>query len=331
VFRKGKRKKADVQEFERNLEDNLFSLHLEIKDKTYRHSDYTSFYITDPKSRHIHKACVKDRIVHHAIYRILYPLFDPAFINDSYSCRNKKGTHKAVKRLEKFTRIVSKNYTKPCWALKCDVKKYFSSVDHRILFGLIKRRVTDKKVLWLISEILSSFDSRERERERERDDPVLKIQPARRGLPIGNLTSQLFANVYLGELDQFIKHRLRIKYYLRYCDDFIILGNDYSSLENLIGQIQFFLECQLSLKLHPRKIIIRKLSSGIDFLGYIILPHYIVPRRRTVKRIFRNFEKKVTIEPQKANASLQSNLGYLSHANAYRISRILEEIYRVSK
>lgn len=167
-FRKEKRKKADVQEFERNLEDNLFSLHLELKNKTYQHSDYTSFYITDPKSRHIHKACVKDRIVHHAIYRVLYPMFDPIFVDDSYSCRNKKGTHKAVKRLEKFSRIVSHNYNKSCWALKCDIKKYFASVNHQILFGLIKNKIQDKDVLWLIFEIISSFTTREREREEYR-------------------------------------------------------------------------------------------------------------------------------------------------------------------
>ena len=163
-------------------------------------------------------------------------------------------------------------------------------------------------------------NSRERERERERETI---------GLPIGNLTSQLFANVYLDELDQFVKHRLRIKHYLRYCDDFIILDNNYSKLENLIGQIQFFLECQLSLKLHPRKIIIRKLGQGVDFLGYIILPRYMLPRRKTVRRIFRNLGKKVTTEPQKANAILQSNLGYLRHANTYQISKILKNKTRV--
>ena len=176
-FRAGKRGKIDVQEFERNLEDNLFCLHSELKSRIYQHSDYTSFYITDPKSRHIHKALVRDRIVHHAIYRILYPIFDPLFMNDSYSCRNKKGTHRGVRRLEVFTRIVSNNYIQPCWALKCDIKKFFASVDHRILFSLIKKKIHDKQVLWLILEIISSFrtrppispgaSSRERERERE--------------------------------------------------------------------------------------------------------------------------------------------------------------------
>ena len=278
------------------MEDNLFGLHYELKNRIYRHSNYTSFYITDPKQRHIHKACVKDRIVHRAVYRVLYPIFDKFFIYDSYSCRLKKGTHRAVDRLEKFTLKVSRNYTGPCWALKCDVKKFFASVDHQVMLSLIKRRIRDKEVLWLISEIISSFQSRERERETI-------------GLPIGNLSSQLFANIYLNELDQFIKHRLKIKYYLRYCDDFIILDNNRQNLENLIGQIQFFLECQLSLKLHPRKIIIRRINQGIDFLGYVILPHYRVLRTKTKRRILKRINEK----------NLPSYLGVLRHCSGYKI------------
>src|SRR3990167_9442076 len=134
-FRKDKRKKYDVQLFERNLEDNLFELHRLLKTRTYRHSSYQEFYVNDPKRRHIHKAQVSDRILHHLLYKYLYELFDKSFIYDSYSCRLNKGTHKAIKRLEKFTRIVSKNYTKPCWALKLDIKKFFASIDHDILIG----------------------------------------------------------------------------------------------------------------------------------------------------------------------------------------------------
>ena len=129
-----------------------------MKDKTYRHSDYTSFYITDPKLRHIHKAEVRDRIVHHAVYRILYPIFDKSFIFDSYSCRLNKGTHRAVKRLESFTRKVSGNYTKPCFALKCDVKKFFDSVDHQILLGIIQKKITDLDTIWLLKRIIGSFN-----------------------------------------------------------------------------------------------------------------------------------------------------------------------------
>lgn len=165
-FKQDKKNKRDVQNFGRNLEDHLFNLHAELKYKTYRHSNYTSFYITDPKVRHIHKAEVKDRIVHHAIYRVLYPIFDKGFIHDSYSCRIKKGTHKAVSRLESFARKVSQNYTVPCFALKCDVKKFFDSVDHEILFKIIKEKIIDQEVLKLLWQIISSFNLKiQRERE----------------------------------------------------------------------------------------------------------------------------------------------------------------------
>jgi len=302
-FQKDKHNRFDVQFFWRHLEDNLFSLHSELKNKTYQHSDYTSFCITDPKSRHIHKACVRDRIVHHAIYRVLYPIFNPIFVDDSYSCRNKKGTHKAVKRLEKFSRIVSKNYTKPCWTLKCDIKKYFSSVNHQVLYDLIKRNLKDKQVLWLISEIISSFHS-EIQRERER---------VKRGVPIGNLTSQLFANIYLNELDQFVKHRLKVKFYLRYCDDFVILENDLVELEKLIPEIKYFLYSKLKLELHPNKIIIRKLNQGIDFLGYVVLPHYRVLRTKTKRRMLK-----------KANeGNMQSYLGLIKHCSSYGLRQKL--------
>ena len=169
-FRSGKRKKADVQLFERNLEDNLYELHLELKNKTYRHGPYTSFYINDPKLRNIQKAEVVDRILHHAIYRILYPIFDSSFCFDSYSCRLGKGTHKAVRKLDGYIRKISKNYTTECFALKCDVKKFFASVDHEILIEMIERKIKDCDVLRLLDEILVSFplDSPAARIERER-------------------------------------------------------------------------------------------------------------------------------------------------------------------
>jgi retron-type reverse transcriptase len=166
-FKKGKRRKPDVQRFERDLEENLFTLHDELNSKIYKHSHYTSFFINDPKRRHIHKACVRDRIVHHAIYRILYPIFDKGFIYDSYSCRNGKGTHKAVERLQGFIRRGD-----PMWSpviMKCDIKKFFASIDHEILFSLIKKKIADEDVLWLVREIIDSFAEKQNERERERE------------------------------------------------------------------------------------------------------------------------------------------------------------------
>ena len=139
-FKKDKQKKNDVLAFEWELEKHILELHRDLKYHTYKHDVYTAFMITDPKQRHIHKATVRDRIVHHAIYRVLYPMFDNTFVYDTYSCRLKKGSHKAVRRLEKFSGKVSRNYTHPCFALKCDVKKFFDSVDHQILFNLLKKK-----------------------------------------------------------------------------------------------------------------------------------------------------------------------------------------------
>lgn len=161
-FRKDKSGKLDVQIFERYLEDNLFALHSDLKNKLYRHQAYTSFIIQDPKRRDIHKATVRDRIVHHAIFRVLYPIFDPSFIFDSYSCRLNKGTHKAVDRLEQFVKNVSRNYTRPCFALKCDIAKFFSSIDHNFLKNLIARRITDTQTMSLLENIIDSFEAPEK-------------------------------------------------------------------------------------------------------------------------------------------------------------------------
>ncbi len=320
-FKKGKRKRKDIQVFERNLEDNLFELHQILKDKTYKHGSYESFYVNDPKRRHIHKAEVSDRIVHHLLYKYLYEVFDKYFIFDSYSCRLGKGTHKGVNRLEKFTRIVSKNYTRQCWVLKLDIKKFFASVDHQILMRLLMRRIKDEQILWLLQEVIGSFSS------------ASQGTPCKaKGIPLGNLTSQVFANIYMNELDQFLKHKLGIKYYLRYADDFLILSGDNKSLQRLIVPIERFLEIRLKLELHPNKIIFRKLDWGIDFLGYIILPHYILPRTKTKNRIIRKLKiiySSCSNDSYHLNQSLQSYLGYLSHANSYRVIQQLKNIYLI--
>lgn len=295
-FKKEKRGRSDVQKFEKDLEDNLFKLYEELKDKTYKHAPYSAFNIYDPKFRHIHKAIVRDRIVHHAVVSVIEPIFDNTFIYDSYSCRKNKGTHKAVKRLAYFVRKVSKNYSGKCFALKLDIKKFFASVDQLILLNLIKKKIEDQDLIWLIENILVSFQKGT-------------------GIPIGNLTSQIFANIYLNELDQFIKHELKVKFYIRYCDDFVILDRNKEYLESLILDIEKFLKENLKLSLHEQKIIIRKYNQGVDFLGYIVLPHYILPRTKTKRRLFKKFNAK----------NLQSYLGYLSHANSYKIIKVLEK------
>ena len=306
-FRKGKGERVDVQEFERHLEDNLFNLHRALSEETYWHGSYQSFYVQDPKRRHIHKANVQDRIIHRLLYNFMYEFFDKNFIFDSYSCRLRKGTHRAVLRLEKFTKVVSKNYTKPCWALKCDIKKFFANVDQEILFRLLEKRIKEEDILRLLSQIIKSFHSE---------------SGKGKGIPLGNLTSQVFANIYLNELDQFIKHKLKIKYYLRYADDFLLLSQDKRYLERLVNPIKYFLKGTLNLKLHPKKIVFRKLDWGIDYLGYIVLPHYRLPRTKTKRRIYLKMKDKSG--STSFRQSLASYLGYLSHANSFKISQNLK-------
>lgn len=284
----------EVQKFKFNLEDNLFNLQERLENKTYVHGPYQPFYVYDPKLRHIHKAGIEDRVVHQAVFRILYHYFDTQFIFHSYSCRLKKGTHLAVKNLEKFTRIASLNYQQPIYALKCDVKKFFANIDQQILLSLIKKKVNDADTLWLIETILFSF-----------------VEQPNKGLPLGNVTSQLFSNIYLNELDQFIKHSLKQRFYLRYCDDFIILHQNREYLESLILAINNFLKNKLILTLHPNKIIIRKLRQGIDFLGYVTLPYHRVIRTKTKRRMLRLVNEN----------NLQSYLGICRHAYAYGIQR----------
>ncbi len=314
VFRKGKQKKPDVLYFELNLEDNIFKLFDELKIGAQREIPYQQFRITDPKPRIISKAPVADRLLHHAIYRHLQPLFDKTFIFDSFSCRKEKGTHKAFKRAVLMARRVSKNYSCPCFALKCDIKKFFDNIDHQILIELLNGRIGDKPLMGLLEQIIESF----------------AVRPGK-GMPLGNLTSQLFANIYLDPLDKFVKHKLKIKHYLRYADDFLLFSQSPSELLGYFIEINSFLKSKLKLSLHPDKIVLRKLNWGIDIVGYVTLPHYSLPRKTTVKRIFKSMARKINDEPEAVNTSLQSYLGYLKHVNAYKLTNNLKDMALASE
>ena len=257
---KGKRKRTDVQEFERYLMRNIFALHNDLASGTYQHGGYHHFKISDPKPRDIHKASVRDRLVHHAIYRQLYPFFDKTFISDSYSCRKEKGTHKAMNRFRSFARKISENNTRTCWVLKCDIRKFFASVDQAILMDILKTYISDERTNVLIKNIVESFSSTE----------------VGKGLPLGNLTSQLLVNIYMNEFDQFAKHTLKAKYYVRYADDFVFLSENRDWLVSLLPRISSFLHDSLTLELHPNKVSIETLSSGVDFLGWVHFPDHRV-------------------------------------------------------
>jgi retron-type reverse transcriptase len=315
-FKKGKRKSKELQQFERNLEDNLFCLYEKLKNKKYKPGIYTSFYVQDPKQRLIHKAPVIDRIVHHLVSKKLEEIFEPTFISHSYSCRKDKGTHKGLRDLQRFTRKVSKNNTQECWALKCDVKKFFASVNQVILFQILEKKIIDKDFLSLLRNIIKSFNS----------------NAVNKGMPIGNLISQLFANIYLNELDQYVKQKLKIRYYIRYMDDFVILSSDRSRLEKLIPTVKFFLENNLDLELHPKKVKIFNLKNGIDFLGYILFSHLILPRTKTKRRMIKKIREKIEAYKRGVTTAdslyqtVQSYLGYLQHSNSYELTEKVKQM-----
>ena len=243
-FSVGKRGKKDVIEFELNLADNILHLHRELANNTYCHGGYHDFFIADPKLRHIHKARVRDRLVHHAIYRQLYPFFDKTFTSYSYSCRLNKGTHRAINAFNNMAGQVSCNHTKTGWVLQCDIKKFFDSIDHKILLTILREYIFDDRILSLVDNIISSYES-----------------SSGCGLPLGNLTSQLLVNIYMNRFDQFVKHEIKAKYYIRYADDFVFLSNDKDWLILILPLIDRFLVEELHLKLHPLKTHINTFAS----------------------------------------------------------------------
>ena len=297
-FVRGKRSRNDVQEFERNLMANIISLHRVLVAKTYTHSAYQAFKISDPKSRDIHKANIRDRLLHHALHRILSPFFAKTFITDSNSCQKGKGTHRALNRFRKFVGIVSENNTHTVWALKCDIKKFFANIDQAILLDIVAKYIPDNNIIWLISVIIQSFHS----------------SAHGVGLPLGNLTSQLFVNIYMNEFDQFMKHKIKAKHYIRYSDDFVVLSRSRSYLENILPNMQEFLGRKLKLIIHPDKIFIQTVASGVDFLGWVNFPDHRILRTTTKKRMFKNIKIKET-----KTETVQSYLGLIIHGNNWKL------------
>ncbi len=298
-FSRGKKSRKDVAGYQKNLSRNLRVLHEQLASGCYRHEAYQKFIIHDPKQRQIHKATVQDRIVHQAIVTAIEPLFEKRFVHDSYSCRVGKGTHAGVTRLRSFLRKASCNNTKKVYVLKCDVRKFFASIDHEMLLNLIARRIQNEEILELIRTIILSHGSE-----------------TGKGIPLGNITSQLFANIYLHELDWHIKQVLRIKYYVRYCDDFVIVSSNKDYLIALIEHIRRFLKDELLLDLHPNKVSIRCWNQGVDFLGYVLQPKSTILRTKTRRRML----AKINCE------NVDSYLGLCSHANAFRLSQLVRMI-----
>jgi len=322
--RSGKRKKTDVAQFEFNLEKNVIKLSEELKNKIYRPGKYKNFYVNDQKRRLITAAPFRDRVIHHALLQIIEPIFERMFIYDSYGCRVNKGQHRACDRYQQFARNNK-------YVLRCDIQKFYPSVDHKILLKIIKRWIKDKDVLWLIEVILESG------KDVLNDEYILTYFPddnlftpleRNRGLPIGNLTSQFFGNIYLNSLDHFIKEELCCRYYLRYMDDFALFEDSKSKLWQYKKKIVYFLYT-LRLTLNPKKQFVFPSNIGLDFLGYrIFLTHRLV-RKTTIyrysKRLKRLWQdvKKNKISLDKLKASLFAWFGHINHTNSYNLKKMV--------
>ena len=300
-FVRGKRGNYDVQCFMLGLSDELVALHDDLVAMRYVHGRYEHFRINDPKPRDIHKAAVRDRLVHHAIHRKVYSFFAQQFIADSFSCRECKGLHAALSRFTRFANRVSENGATTCWVLKCDIRKFFASIDHGILMSMLQEYFIDNRVTNLLEGIVTSFSTN-----------------SGKGNPLGNLTSQLFANIYLHPFDHFVKHQMKMKYYVRYADDFVFLSHERHELESALSDIERFLRDRLKLALHPKKIVLQTLVSGVDFLGWIHFGSHRIPRTKTKQRMLKRNRN------DNSYAVFQSHLGLLGHGNTFNLASRLE-------
>lgn len=316
--KKNKSKKIYIINFEKNLKQEIEKLHHELKNQTYAPRKLKKFTIRDPKTRTIHSSNFRDRVIHHAIVNVLEPIYEKIFISDSYANRINKGTHKAIKKFDKFKNKTSNNllvknsYTKnqiKGYVLKADIEKYFNTVDHEILLKIIKRKIKDKKTIWLIKQILNNFDTKTKNK----------------GMPLGNLTSQFFANIYLNELDYFIKHKLKIKYYIRYVDDFIIFHKNKEILKEYKNKISKYIKI-IRLNLHKDKTNIKPLKNGITFLGYRIYGKYKLLRKNNLRTFYKTLNNK-----QNKLETLQGWFGYAKKADTYNLrNKLLKQITTTS-
>jgi RNA-directed DNA polymerase len=321
--RGGKRKWPTVASFEVDLEQNLWALHEELRDRTYQPGPYRHFTIREPKPRRISAAPFRDRVVHHALMQVTWPIFEAHMIHDSYACRQGKGTHRALDRCQQFCR--SHRYV-----LQCDVVQFFPSIDHAILRAQLARHIACADTLWLIDRILGSGAGVLRDHYDmvyfEGDDLLAATRP--RGLPIGNLTSQNWANAYLNDLDQFVKHTLRCRAYLRYCDDFLLFAGDKATLWAWRSEIVDKL-AGLRLTLHQARAQVYPVKAGIPWLGFRVFPSHRRLRRRNVKAFARRLRAQrdayqageMTLD--EIQQSLQSWIAHARHGNTYRLRQAL--------
>ena len=346
--RANKRNTASQMKFEAHLSRNLISLYEDVRDRTYSPGRSICFIIRDPVQREVFAASFRDRIIHHYLFNKLEPLFEPTFIYDSYSCRKGKGTLFGIERLEHHIRSCSDNFHKPCYALKLDIKGYFMNIDRNILYSIVMDRIGKlastgnqpdgfdyDTVVFLLQRIIFNDPTKGCRMRGGWDDwkglpaskSLFKSKPGC-GLPIGNLTSQLFSNVYLNELDQYVKRELGFRHYGRYVDDFYIVDESYERLESAIPMIEDFLQTRLNLKLNKRKIHLNPVEQGVHFLGALIAPSGRFLRAGKIHRIQRKLEDTVCLDANQYHRGSVTNSyrAHLSHFSNQHLSTAFFDI-----
>lgn len=336
--RTNKRATVNALKFELDYESNLFELYREIKNQQYEISPSVCFIANKPIKREIFAADFRDRIVHHLIYNYISPFFERLFINDTYSCRQGRGTSYGIRRADHFIRSGSLNYHQDCYILKLDISGYFMSIDRAILYQKVQRvlyrfqKVVDFDfylVQYLLQKVIFHDAIKNCRLKGRREDwqglpksKSLFYAKAQRGLPIGNLTSQLFGNVYLNDFDHFVKYRLGFKYYGRYVDDLLFVHQNKDYLKSIIPKIKEYLCWELALEIHEKKVYLQHFTKGVCFLGVIIRPYCIYIGKRTKIGLYQVLHyRRKNLSKQKFLTTINSYLGMMLHYNTFKLRR----------
>lgn len=335
--RRAKRNTINQLRFEIDLEKNLVQLHRDLCDGTYKIGRSVAFVVTHPKVREVWAADFRDRVVHHVIFNAISDRYHRRFIRDNYACIPGRGTHDGLHRVSGHVRSITRNWTRPAYYLKADVANFFNSIDHHILIDLAERQVPEEWLRTLIRQVILhdprlNFSMRSSIESFKKVPPHKSLMnaPSGKGLPIGNLTSQFFANVYMNELDQYAKHVLKAQYYGRYVDDIVMLHEDQEVLNGCYAKMDEFIQSKLSIHLHPNKKRLNFADKGIDFIGFIIKPGRVYLRQTSLSKCqqkIRAWERKgspVDTETlQDISESLNSYMGMLRQVNGYNVRKAI--------
>lgn len=319
--KKGKHQTQSMSRFHFRLEENLFALQQKLFEKSYVPGKYRTFYIHDPKKRMISAAPYRDRVVHHALCNVMEPIFEKVFIYDSYANRKGKGAHKAIDRYQHYAGSFP-------YVLKCDIRKFFPSIDHSILKKEIRTKIKCPDTLWLIDLIIDHSNPQEEHLQWFPGDHLFSPVERRKGLPIGNLTSQFWGNVYLNRFDHFVKEELRVPGYIRYVDDFVLFGKSKRELNHWKKEITSYLQ-DLRLIPHPNKTQIHQTKDGIPFLGFQVFPLYRYVRKEKVRRYKRYLKRNLKyraqgqLSPEELESRLNAWLGHVRFGQSKRLEHTI--------